>query len=153
MAVLNDNFLRRIPAEDRAKLGANAHRNAFRTADEITAANEVKIERTLHEQVMAFCAREGLRYVNARMDKRSTIRKGWPDFTVFRQFGILHDGGDGPQRRVLTLAALLELKAKSGRLSEAQKAVIEELAGAGITVHVCRSYQAALTALRLELLL
>jgi hypothetical protein len=40
-----------------------------------------------------------------------------------------------------TLMALIELKTPRGRLNPDQEGVIAELAGLGITVHVCRTLQ------------
>jgi hypothetical protein len=156
MALLNDNLLRMMAPEDRLALGLGGghHRNAFRTREEIEAKNQVKEESTLARQLVAFCGRHGLCWASPRTDKRSTIRKGWPDFTVVRRVTLFHPGGaNGPAEVPVTLAAMIELKARGGRLSEAQKAVIAELSAAGITVHVCYTYSAVLDALRTELLL
>lgn len=142
-------MLRLIPESERIKLGLGKHPNAFRTQEEIDAGNEVKLERTLEGQVMAFCYRYSLRYIQARTDRKSTLRRGWPDFTVLRPMQLL--ASDKVVN--VTLAALLELKAKTGRLSIDQKKVAKELAEVGITVHVCFTYQAALDAMRAELLL
>jgi hypothetical protein len=67
------------------RLGIGQHRNAFRTECEINADNEIKEESALHDKVIAFCNRNALGYVHSRMDKRPTIRKGWPDCTVCRR--------------------------------------------------------------------
>ena len=78
----------------------------FARSCEINADNEIKEESALHDKVIAFCNRSALGYVHSRMDKRPTIRKGWPDFIVFRR----HEGR--------TLVAFVELKTARGRLTK-----------------------------------
>jgi hypothetical protein len=88
------------------RLGIGQHRNAFRTELRNQRNNEIKEESALHDKVIAFCNRSALGYVHSRMDKRPTIRKGWPDFIVFRR----HEGR--------TLVAFVELKTARGRLTK-----------------------------------
>jgi len=74
----------------------------------------------LHDALLTDLKRRGIPYIHSRMDKPSTIRRGWPDVTAM--LGI----------RV----CCIELKAKGGALSEDQKTVITELQTAGVPVLV-----------------
>ena len=82
---------------------------------------DIRQEAELHDQVEAFLRRNDIPYVHSRMDKPSTIRKGWPDFTAMRKGRV----------------ACVELKGPHGKLSDDQKEVIIELQGAGVPVEVC----------------
>ena len=84
-------------------------------------AQDIRQEDELHDQVEAFLRRNDIPYVHSRMDKPSTIRKGWPDFTAMRKGWV----------------ACVELKGPHGKLSDDQKEVIMELQGAGVPVEVC----------------
>jgi len=69
--------------------------------------------------------------ITPRSDKRSTIREGHPDHTLF------HFGG-----RI----QLIEMKSPAGRLSEEQEKRHAELAARGFEVCICRSFTEARTA-------
>lgn len=83
---------------------------------------------TLHKPFMSFLRSKGLKFINARSDRESTIAAGWPDFTVIH-----------PQRGTL----LVEMK-DEGSLSPAQKKCHAELSAAGFHVHVIRKLQVAI---------
>lgn len=69
-------------------------------------------------------------FIHANPAKRSTIRRGWPDFTVFCKVML------GPRPK--TAACLIEFKAPViGRFSDDQKECFGELSTAGIDVFVC----------------
>jgi len=89
-------------------------------AEAALRGEEVRLEKELHDQLEAFLRRNDILYLHARMDKRSTIRAGWPDFTALR-------GG-----RVVCV----ELKAPNGKVSADQQEVIAELQRAGIPITV-----------------
>lgn len=44
-----------------------------------------KLEGDLHQQIIAYCNSQWpkWKYIHARMDKKSTIQKGAPDFVIF----------------------------------------------------------------------
>ncbi len=68
-------------------------------------------ERELQEQIANYLRQRDLFFMRSRMDKRTTLRKGWPDFTI-----ILHGG----------LALLVEVKVQGGRFSEDQTKLFQE---------------------------
>ena len=76
--------------------------------------------------------RLGVSYVHGRMDVKSTIRNGWPDFSLFRC------GPDGIAR-----VCFVELKNRAGKLSKAQIDVIDELKRRGLPVLVTGDFRAA----------
>ena len=54
-----------------------------RTAIEEDEVGARKREKLLHHQFEAWLILNQIPYVHSRMDKKSTIREGWPDFSVF----------------------------------------------------------------------
>lgn len=78
-------------------------------------------EKDLHEWLETELIRLGVSYVHGRMDKESTIRKGWPDFSCF------FTGLDG-----VTRACFVELKSKTTPILKDQVTVISEL----LTLHI-----------------
>lgn len=73
-------------------------------------------ESDLHDQVEAHCRAKGWFYVHSRMDRRSTVSVGTPDFAI-----AAHGG------RMLWL----ELKRKGGKATTAQQAAIAQLTKLG----------------------
>ena len=90
--------------------------------DKVTGV-PVDRERKLHEEIMEWCDGQWPRwkYCHSRMDMKSTIQVGWPDFTVF-----------GPH----PLCILVECKKKDGKLDDAQRDTIAELKRLGWEVKV-----------------
>lgn len=74
--VLPDSVLRKMNPEDRKTLG-----KAGITMAEAAAQQEAKRERQLHDQIENWLRLRGITYRHDRMDKRTTCRKGWPDFS------------------------------------------------------------------------
>lgn len=85
-------------------------------------------ERKLHDFFSTDLKRRGWPFIHSRMDKPSTIRKGWPDFT------ILHGG------RVVCI----EFKTEDGAPDQDQQECIAELQAAGVPVLVAYDLQAAI---------
>jgi len=85
----------------------------------------------LHTPFGAWLRGKGIEFVRARSDARSTIEKGWPDFTVLM-----------PGRP----AVLIEFKAGRGKESADQVRVRERLEARGHRCHVCRSVESAVAA-------
>lgn len=101
---LPDAMLRRMTTTTRKQLGTV-------TSDEAQAKLDAKSERELHRQSEALFRQRDLFLVTSRMDRRTTQRKGMPDyFVVFPGFTVL----------------ALELKHGKGVLSDAQRAVFSE---------------------------
>jgi hypothetical protein len=101
------------------------------TSSERRAADERKAELAMHNQFSAYLnlRKAVFGYVHANPRKRSTIRRGWPDFTVFCKVML------GPRPK--TAAALIEFKAVGGRISPDQLQCFGELSAAGIDVVIC----------------
>ncbi len=80
---------------------------------------------------------QGIRFIEARMDMRSTIAEGWPDFSVFCR---------------AKTAVFVELKMPGGRLSKEQVETLEYLKQQGFAVTVAYSAQEAIDWTAKELL-
>jgi hypothetical protein len=72
---LPDHFLSKLPPEERKKLG-----RAGMTSEEAQARYEAKTERELQKQIWQFLRRNQIYFVQPRIDKKTTTRKGTPDF-------------------------------------------------------------------------
>lgn len=97
--------------------------------------NPVKREGDLHDQIINWCDSQWprVKYIHARMDRRSTIAVGAADFILFLSMG-----------RVLCA----ECKTKTGKLSAEQSAWAKEMEMLGHAVHVVRSFEEFLTAVK-----
>lgn len=82
----------------------------------------------LHRPFEKWLKEQGIEYIRARSDQRSTIERGWPDFT------LLH-------HRLPSL--LIEFKTEKGPLSSHQKKVHARLLGKQFKPLVCRSVESA----------
>ena len=98
-------------------------------------------EAELHGWLETEMIRLGISYIHGRMDKESTIRKGWPDFSLF------YATSDG-----ITRACFVELKNKSGRTSADQVDVIAELRAKNIPVLVTGNFTEAVQFIKTRLL-
>jgi hypothetical protein len=85
-------------------------------------------ERKLHDALLTDFRRRGWLVIHSRMDKPSTIAKGWPDLTVIDQ----------------GRAVLIELKAPGGVLSADQVGRIAEIEANGTAVLVTESLAEAI---------
>ena len=99
-------------------------------------------EKELHDWLEAEMHRLGVSYIHGRMDVKSTIRNGWPDFSLFRC------GPDGIAR-----VCFVELKNQSGKLSKTQKEVIEEMECRGLPVLVTGDFRAAVEFIKTHLVI
>lgn len=97
-------------------------------------------ERELHDWMEAEMQRLGVAYVHGRMDQKSTIKNGWPDFSLFRA------GEDGVAR-----VCFVELKNRGGKLSADQKRVIADLEAKGLPVLVTGDFRKAVEFVREKL--
>ena len=103
------------------------------TSSERKAKEQETSERRIHDQFVSYLRlrKHLFGYVHANPSKRSTIRRGWPDFSVLCKVIL------GP--RAKTTACLIEFKVPGGWLSPDQVECFEELSAAGIDVFVCTS--------------
>lgn len=115
---LPDRVLRLIDPADRKPLG-----KAGLTHDEAQQKAAVRLERELHEQFTNWLKLHRLPYIHAAMCKKSTIRAGWPDFTVVYGRGV----------------CCVEFKAPGGVVSPDQREVISGLLALGTPVLVTES--------------
>lgn len=120
---LPERVLRLIPKAQRAAMGS-----AGETIDEATARASVKLEREMHDQFSAWLRINGIPFIHARTDLRSTIQKGWPDFTV------LWRGG----------AVCIEFKMPKGIISEEQRETMKRLQETGSIVVIFTNSQEAI---------
>lgn len=118
-----ESFLRRIAKPDRKQLG-----KAGETIEEATARASVKLEREMHDQFAAWLRINGIPFIHARTDLRSTIQKGWPDFTIIFQGRAL----------------CIEFKMPNGKLSEAQTACIGTIWATGTRGFILTDSQSAI---------
>lgn len=130
MTLLPDHVLKLLTPEQRKAIG-----KAGITATEAQAKYQKVAEKAIHESVRKWLTLRAIPYVHSRMDKASTIRKGWPDFTV------LHQGR----------AYCLELKAPGGVLSDEQKQCLAELETTGTPCKVAYSDAEAISWLKLQI--
>lgn len=73
--LLPPSFLRLVSPADRKALGLSTM-----TAEETLAKQEVKSERDLHKLVRGLLGLRGIEFIESRMDRRTTQKKGVPDF-------------------------------------------------------------------------
>jgi len=81
-------------------------------------------EEELHAQIRAECRKHGWYLFGTRMDKKSTMTRGAPDFVVVDSKGVFW---------------CIEAKTRTGKLSVHQRAAAAHLRKLGVTVHVVRS--------------
>src|ERR1051325_7409270 len=80
-------------------------------------------ERQIHEQFIAWLRKLEIPYVHHRMDKKSGIRTGWPDFTILWCSRVM----------------CIEIKTAKGRITLDQARVIAFIRRSGNRVEICRS--------------
>lgn len=85
-------------------------------------------EKYLHEQIAEHCREKGYYFIHARMDRRSTIARGCPDFCIA--------GNNGK-------VIWLECKRKGGKLTPIQQATIAHLKKLGQLAFVVDNYSDA----------
>lgn len=113
---LPENIRRCMPCEARKTLVVPT----LSEAEEKAARRE---EIKLHDQFANWCRLNGIPYVHARPDRKSTIAKGHPDFTL-----LWHGRG-----------VCIEFKAGKGKVTEDQAAKIKELDAARVPCVVTTS--------------
>lgn len=89
-------------------------------------------EKQIHEAFSAYLMKERLCFIHHRMDKKSGIQAGWPDFT------ICHVGK----------CLLVEVKTGKGKLSPIQENMCEVLQRRGNCVEIVRNVEQAVWAVQ-----
>lgn len=74
--MIPDHILKRLPESEKKRLG-----KAGRTFEECEADRQAKSEKELQNQIAALLSIRGIPFIRQRMDKKSQVRVGWPDFT------------------------------------------------------------------------
>lgn len=122
MKVVPENILRRMDPADRAPMG-----KAGRTAQEAAAKCEQRSERKLQQEMEWLLNLREIYYQRSRMDKKTTVRKGTPDFLI-----ILPGGR----------AVAVEAKTCTGTLTDDQYRVFQKYEDqTGQRVHIVRSLE------------
>ena len=116
------HIARLMAKEDRQDIGAL-------TTEEIQQHHEERSEKKMHMLFSDWLRLHEIPALHCRMDRKSTIQNGWPDFT------ILIGGGR---------CVCIEMKVNGNQLSEDQKTVIAMLEKNGTPVSVCRSVEEAI---------
>jgi hypothetical protein len=124
---LPDHILRMIDFAERQKLGRE-----FRTFEEVQLNAERYTERKLHAQIRNLLSLKEIVYFESRMDRRTTQRKGTPDF-IFAAKGI---------------PIAWECKTGKSKLSPEQEQMLQAMEVNGWRIKVVRSLQEAAEALK-----
>lgn len=84
-------------------------------------------ESILHDKIISWCRSQHpmVPYIHARMDQKSTVGEGVPDFAVCYAGKTI----------------LVECKARDGKLSEAQRDWVHLASLQGVIVHIVRSFE------------
>ena len=130
---LPENLRRCIPKEERQKDAA------LQTSEEIADKQAMENEREMHDCFERWCKVNDLDFVHSRMDRKSTIEAGWPDFTILR--GIQY----------AAKACCVEFKHGDNVLQPIQTEVIARLQTRGIPVLVTNNVAQAIHWTRKEL--
>jgi hypothetical protein len=124
---LPEHILRMIDFAERQKLGRE-----FRTFEEMQLAAERYTERKLHAQIRNLLSLNALIFFESRMDRRTTQRKGAPDF-LFAKNGV---------------PVAWECKTGKSKLRPEQEEMLEAMKKNGWHTKVIRSLQEAADDLR-----
>ena len=106
--ILPTSFLRRMAPEDRKPMG-----KAGLLPEEVDLKKAKIAEKKLQEQCESFLRRNDMFYLRMPMHKPTSIRVGWPDFTILLRGGR---------------SVLIEVKVDGGRIEEDQHKLHEEFA-------------------------
>lgn len=92
----------------------------------------MKSEKELHQAFEAYLRKEGLSFITHRMDRKSGIQAGFPDYCVIS----------------CGRCCLIEMKMPRGTLSPIQEKVITKLQKGGTPTVIARSIEGAVNAVR-----
>jgi len=122
MVTYSEEDVRRFTEQqNRNRAIAIGEKPAHIPADAVEAGQEVSV---LHKAIKDLCVSLGWQYFYNQPHKRSTATKGQPDFIIAASRGRTY---------------YVEAKAGTGRLSEDQQCVKEQLEANGHILHVVRS--------------
>ena len=105
--LIPDHVKRMIAHSERVKLGIKTNEEQQERVDDYN-------ERKLHGEICQLLNLKGIAYCHARMDKKSRMTKGWPDFTF--AVGLSSDGVG-----ISTVPCAWECKVGKGQLSLEQE--------------------------------
>jgi len=139
---LPEHVKRMIDHAQRQSLG-------IRTNDEVAARVHTYNERKLHAELRQLFNLKGIAYLEARMDRKSHMTKGWPDFT----FAVLLQKPNKMDPTGLTCVPIpcaWECKVGSARLKPEQEEMLRRLQAEpnGWRVKVIHSLQEAVEELK-----
>src|SRR5690348_16200205 len=89
-------------------------------------------ESQIHNQFVAWLRKHEIPYLRHRMDRKSGIQTGWPDFTVLWMSRVV----------------CIEIKTSKGRVSNQQHRVIDFIRRTGNRVEICRSCEECVEAVK-----
>lgn len=116
-----ESFKTKLSSSERKVLGKHGW-----TKQECKEAYEAKNEKELQEQIVAWLDIERIYYVRPRMDKRTTVRHGTPDFIV----------------AVSGIFLAIECKTSTGRVSSDQDREIQAIKESGGRTLIARTLYA-----------
>jgi hypothetical protein len=123
MKVIPSHILEKMNPEDRAPLGP-----AGFTRKECEEIYCKKTEKKLHQDFEQWLRLNDLPYIHSRMDKKTSIQNGAPDFIVFAN----------------GFTVCIEFKVGNNKTSDDQNRFIDRLIQSKIPVAVCYSLVAAI---------
>jgi len=139
---LTANLIKLISKRDRVALG-------LRTQDELAAAAAVKTEKELHRHIGNLLRLRGIEFFESRMDRKSTMKIGTPDFLFCVAF---KPRPDNTTKSLLTwpIAIGWEIKMPGKDLDPEQAAMAERMSSApnGWRCQVIHSVDEAIAELR-----
>ena len=110
--------------EDRKRYGARLHPNALLTYEQCEDKAALKLEREDHKRFISFLERNDYAYAHNRMDRKSTTKRGVPDFIVGLAVGLA-----------------IEFKVGYNKLSDEQEEWARRHVLKGGKYHIASSYQ------------
>lgn len=110
--------------EHQSRLEASSRRD--KTVVESTPKPKVAIESDLHEKVEDYCRERGWWYLHSRMDRKTTVGVGTPDFCIARHGGRM---------------VFMELKRTGGKATAAQLANLAHLRHLGHVAEVVDNWE------------
>lgn len=116
IGLIPNHILKLMPKEDRKPLG-----KAGFTTEEVTEIYCAKREKEMHNIFEDWLRLNQIPFIHARMDKKSTINNGAPDFTVMWNNRVV----------------CIEFKMNGGKLSSDQQDFISLLGKSETDVFVC----------------
>ena len=118
-----NHILQRLPEIERKSLG-----KIGTTSDEVQATIEARSEKELQGHISSLLSRNGIPFIVQRMDRKSNLALGWPDFTFCLNGRF----------------CAWEVKMPGKFPEDHQEKVIQKIRECGGLVEVVRSYEQAL---------